>query len=169
MICPYCNTDHDKVIDSRASERGKVIRRRRECLACNKRFTTYERVEQANRLIVVKRDGRRDPFNADKIMSSITAACGKLPIAEETKRQLVEELDDELSREFDKEVESTVIGQRVLARLRDVNKVAFIRFAAEHLRIDSIDELREELEDLEKRPTNVRDQQPLFENDQRGE
>lgn len=163
MICPYCNTDDDKVIDSRASERGKVIRRRRECLGCSKRFTTYERVEKANRLIVVKRDGRRDPFNPDKVLGSITAACGKLPIPEHLKRTLVDELDDELSQEFEKEVPSTLIGQRVLARLRDLNKIAYIRFAAEHLRIASIDELRAELEDLERRPTNVKDQQALFE------
>ncbi len=165
MICPYCNTDDDKVIDSRASERGRVIRRRRECLNCEKRFTTYERVEKANRLVVVKRDGRRDPFNPDKVLASITAACGKLPIAEHLKQALVDELDEELGQEFEKEVPSTIIGQRVLGRLRDLNKIAYIRFAAEHLRIDSIDELRKELEDLEQRPDNVRDQQDLFEDE----
>ncbi len=162
MICPYCNTDDDKVIDSRASERGRVIRRRRECQGCHKRFTTYERVEKANRLVVVKRDGRRDPFSPEKVLASITAACGKLPIPEDLKQSLVDELDDELGREFEKEVDSTLIGQRVLTKLRDLNKIAYIRFAAEHLRIASIDELRKELEELERRPDNVKDQQALF-------
>ncbi len=162
MICPYCGADNDRVIDSRATDAGRGVRRRRVCEACEKRFTTYERVDQPNRLVVVKRDGRRDPFNTSKMMASITAACGKLPIPEAVKEQLVEEIEEELSREFEKEVESAMIGQRVLAKLRDINKVAYIRFAAEHLRIESIDQLRKELEDLESRPTNVRDQQPLF-------
>lgn len=163
MICPYCGADHDRVIDSRSTDAGKGVRRRRHCEACDRRFTTYERVDQPNRLVVVKRDGRRDPFSTAKILSSITAACGKLPIAESSKQEVVDAIEEELSREFEKEVSSTVVGQRVLARLRDINKVAYIRFAAEHLRIESIDQLRDELEDLESRPTNVREQRPLFE------
>ncbi|MEN0020175.1 MAG: transcriptional regulator NrdR [Planctomycetota bacterium] len=162
MICPYCQANDDKVIDSRSSDGGRVVRRRRECLSCGKRFTTYERIDQPNRLVIVKRDGRRDPFAPEKIMRSIQAACGKLPIPEDAKESLVSEIEEELSREYDKEVPSTEVGQRVLARLRDVNKVAYIRFAAEHLNIESIDQLRAELEDLERAPTNTRATEPLF-------
>lgn len=162
MICPSCNANDDKVIDSRASEGGRVIRRRRECLRCHKRFTTYERIEQASRLMVVKRDGSRVPFNPDSVMKGVQAACGKRAIAEATKQRLVDELEEELHREFDREVSSTEIGRRVMGRLRELDPVAYIRFASEHLRFRSLHEFIEEAEALSEQPRTAKGQQALF-------
>jgi transcriptional repressor NrdR len=162
MICPYCSTDDDKVIDSRSTDSGRVIRRRRQCLKCDKRFTTYERVEQANRLVVVKKDGARVPFNRDNIMGGIIAACGKRPVAEETKERLVDEVEEMLHAEFEREVPSVMIGERVLALLRGVDEVAYIRFATEHLALGSLEDIRREVDDLMARPPEARNQQDLF-------
>lgn len=162
MICPYCAADNDKVIDSRASDGGLVIRRRRECLACSKRFTTYERVEKTSRLAVVKKDGRRQPFDNDKIMASVQAACGKRPMSEDRKIALVHQVEDELHREFDREVESREIGQRVAARLRDIDHIAYIRYASEYHDFRTLDDFADELSDLKSRPVNLPNQAPLF-------
>ena len=161
MMCPYCNIDDDKVIDSRSTEAGRVVRRRRQCLRCNKRFTTYERVEQTTRLIVVKRDGTRVPFDQQNILKGVHAACGKRPIPEDVKLKLAEEVEDELGREFDREVASSVIGQRVMNKLRVIDRVAYIRFASEYFQFE-LGELREEVEDLHSRGPEVRDQGGLF-------
>jgi transcriptional repressor NrdR len=160
--CPFCASNHDKVIDSRESDGGKIIRRRRECLACHRRFTTYERIEQTARLTVVKRDGTHVPFSRDSIMRGIQAACGKRPIPEERKEALVTAVEEELHQEFDREVSSSVIGQRVMAKLRDLDEVAYIRYASEHHQFRSVDDLRAELDALEQRTRDVKDQQPLF-------
>ncbi|MAY74789.1 MAG: transcriptional regulator NrdR [Phycisphaerae bacterium] len=162
MICPYCGANDDKVIDSRATEAGAVIRRRRQCLNCERRFTTYERIEQASRLTVVKKDGSRVPFDPENIARGVRGACGKRPVPEEDKRRLVEEVEEELHAEFEREVLSTVIGERVLAKLRNLDQIAYIRFATEHLQMGGLDELQKELEDLMSRPVEARDQQPLF-------
>lgn len=162
MLCPYCSTDNDKVIDSRASDAGKVIRRRRECLACQRRFTTYERVEQTARLTVVKRDGSRVPFNRENILRGVQIACGKRPISEESKEALVNELDEEIHRDFDREVDSKVIGERLMARLRHLDEVAYVRFASEHYQFRSIEELKQQLDALNGRVKDVKDQQKLF-------
>lgn len=162
MICPYCGANDDKVIDSRSTEAGAVIRRRRQCLKCDKRFTTYERVEQANRLMVIKKDGSRVPFSPDNIAHGVAAACGKLAIPEEDKARLIAEVDEELHREFEREVPSRVIGERVMARLRSLDAVAYVRFASEHLEMATLEDLQRELEDLKTRPREVRDQQDLF-------
>jgi len=162
VICPFCEKDNDKVIDSRASEGGRVIRRRRECVACGKRFTTYERVEQTSRLMVVKRDGSRVPFDAEKVLAGIMNACGKRPVPDTAKRKVVEEVEEELSREFEREVDSSVIGERVMRRLREIDGIAYIRFASEHLQMSTIEDIKRELEDLTARPREVRDQQALF-------
>jgi len=162
MICPYCNANDDKVIDSRSTEAGKVIRRRRHCLSCEKRFTTYERIEQPNRLVVVKKDGRRDPFDREKVLRGVAQACGKRPIPEVTKEMLVDEVDEELHAEFEREVPSTVVGERVMARLRVLDQVAYVRYATEHLNIDNLPDLKRELDDLMERPVEMKDQQGLF-------
>lgn len=162
MNCPYCNHNDDKVIDSRASEGGQVIRRRRECLKCQRRFTTYERVELTNRLIVVKRDGRREPFDPEKVRRGVQSACGKRPIPEDVRRRIVDEVDDELHREYDREIASKVVGARVMAKLRDVDDVAYLRFASEYLGFKNIQELKEELETLTSRIKDVKEQQALF-------
>ncbi len=162
MICPFCNANDDKVIDSRASDAGKIIRRRRECLGCGRRFTTYERVEPTARLTVVKRDGSRAPFSRDNIMRGIQAACGKRAVPEEVKERLVNDLDEELHREFDREVESRVIGERVMVKLRDVDEVAYIRFASEYYKFKSVDELKQQLELLDGHIKDAKDQGHLF-------
>lgn len=162
MICPYCNHNDDKVIDSRSTEGGTVIRRRRQCLKCGKRFTTYERVEQASRLMVVKKDGSRVPFSSDNVLQGIKAACGKRPISEETKRAIVEEIEEELHSEFEREVSSRVVGERVMAKLRSLDVVSYIRFATEHLQLSTLEEIRNELDDLRAHPPEMPDQQRLF-------
>ncbi len=162
MNCPFCNSNNDKVIDSREADAGKVIRRRRECLGCDRRFTTYERVEQTARLMVIKRDGTHVAFSRDNIMRGVQAACGKRAIAEERKLALVDQIEEQLHQEFDREVSSDVIGERVMAKLRDLDEVAYIRYASEHHQFKNVEDLRAELDALEQRTRDVKDQQPLF-------
>jgi transcriptional repressor NrdR len=163
MICPYCSSNKDKVIDSRSTEGGAVIRRRRECLKCERRYTTYERVEQASRLTVIKKDGTRVPFDRENVLRGVRAACGKRPISEEIKRSVVEEIEDELHSEYEREVSSVVIGERVMFKLRPVDLVAYIRFATEHLQLSTLEEIRAELDTLRERPPDVANQEVLFE------
>lgn len=162
MLCPYCNANNDKVIDSRESDGAKVVRRRRECVACERRFTTYERVEQTARLTVIKRDGSHVPFNRENLMRGVQTACGKRPIPEEAKELAVSDIEDEVHREFDREVPSEEIGRRVMARLRDLDEVAYIRFASEYHQFRNVDELRRELDELARHTKDVKDQKPLF-------
>ncbi len=162
MICPFCGSNDDKVIDSRASDAGRVIRRRRQCIKCAKRFTTYERVEQTARLVVVKRDGSRVPFARDNVLRGIVAACGKRPVPEHVKARIAEEVEEELTRDFEREVPSSEIGARVMARLRDVDEIAYIRFASEYHRFSSAGEIKRELEDLDTRVKDVKTQRSLF-------
>jgi len=167
MICPYCERDEDKVIDSRASEGGRVIRRRRECIGCSRRFTTYERVEDTYRLTVIKKDGSRVPFNRENILRGVRAACGKRPIPEDRKTRIVEEVEDELHRRFDREVESRVIGELVSSKLRDLDDIAFVRFASEYHEFRSVGDIMKQLEELSARVRDVKDQQPLFPQEER--
>ena len=162
MICPYCGHNDDRVIDSRPAESGRTIRRRRECDRCERRFTTYERVEHQGRLVVVKRDGSRVPFDPDAVLRGIQAACGKRPIPEPAKVGIVEAVEEELYSTYEREVESRVIGELVMARLREVDDVAYIRFASEYHQFMSVTELQRELDLLKTRPKDVRDQQGLF-------
>lgn len=162
MICPFCSHNDDKVIDSRSTDSGKVVRRRRECINCSRRFTTYERVEHSSRLMVIKKDGSRVPFNSENIVRSVAAACGKRPIAVDLKRDLAVAVEEELHGEFEREVDSQTIGERVMTRLRNLDKIAYIRYATEHLQLGTLEDIQRELEDLSTRPTEVRDQQGLF-------
>ena len=162
MICPFCGHNDDKVIDSRASDGGKVVRRRRQCLKCAKRFTTYERVEESARLMVVKRDGSHVPFTRDNVMKGIAAACGKRPVPEDAKIRVVDEVEEEVHREFDREVPSRTIGEIVMKRLKDLDEIAYIRFASEHLGFNSAVQIMEEAKDLNARVKDVKDQQKLF-------
>ncbi len=162
MICPYCGQDNDKVIDSRASEGGLVVRRRRVCVPCGRRYTTYERVEKATRLAVVKRDTSRVPFDPQNVLRGVQAACGKRPIPENTKLKLVQEVEDELHREFDREVASSEIGQRVAAKLRVLDQIAYIRYASEYYDFRTLDDFADELRDLRARPKELPNQQQLF-------
>ncbi|MCB9845116.1 MAG: transcriptional repressor NrdR [Phycisphaeraceae bacterium] len=162
MICPFCNTNGDKVIDSRPAESGRIIRRRRECQSCGRRFTTYERVEQTTRLMVVKRDGKRVPFSSDNILRGVQAACGKRPLSEEIKQGVVDNVEEEVHRDHEREVTSIEIGKRVMARLRQLDPVAYIRFASEHMRFQSLDEIAAEVEAISEEPRVGRGQQDLF-------
>lgn len=162
MICPSCGKDNDKVIDSRSAEGGRVIRRRRECLGCERRFTTYERVEQTARLMVIKKDGSRVPFNRENVARGLASACGKRPVPEDVKARIVDEIEEEVSREFEREVESAEIGRRVMARLREVDEVAYIRFASEHEQFKTVSDFVTEIQEMSRRPTTDRRQQKLF-------
>jgi transcriptional repressor NrdR len=167
VICPYCGTDNDKVIDSRASDGGLVIRRRRECIGCDKRFTTYERVEKTSRLAVVKKDGRREPFDQHKMLSGVEAACGKRPISEEAKIALVQSVEDDVHREFDREAPSSEIGRRVAEKLRNLDHVAYIRYASEYYDFRTIEDFHKELAELAARRPDLPNQTKLFD-DRRG-
>lgn len=162
MICPFCGKDDDKVIDSRASEGGRVIRRRRQCLSCKKRYTTYERVEETARLVVIKRDGTRVPFSRENILRGIRSACGKRPIAEEAKLRLSEEIEDDLHRRYDREVDSRVIGELVARRLRDIDEIAYVRFASEYYQFRNVGDIMTQLEELNDRVRDVKNQAKLF-------
>ena len=164
MICPYpdCGRDNDRVIDSRAADGGAVVRRRRLCLNCNRRYTTYERVEKTARLMVVKKDGSRVPFNPQNVLKGLQAACGKRPVSEETKLQIAQQVEDVVHREFDREVPSREIGRHIAMRLREVDEIAYIRYASEYHEFRTLDELAAEVSDLKARPRNLPNQQALF-------
>ena len=163
MRCPYCETDDDKVIDSRPADDSSSIRRRRECLKCNRRFTTYERIEKTARLVVVKKDGSRVPFNGENLLRGIRAACGKRPIPEDTKEAIVRNVEEELQREFEKEVPSVEVGRRVADALREVDQIAYVRYASEYLEFRTLDELTEAVNELKSRPQSLPNQERLFE------
>lgn len=163
LICPYCAADDDKVIDSRASDRGLVIRRRRQCLRCGKRFTTYERVEKTSRLAVVKKDGRRVPFDPQSLLGGVQAACGKRPVSEEAKIQLAQDVEDEVHREFEREVPSFEIGRRVAGRLRALDHIAYIRYASEYYDFRTLADFSKELTELQSQHMDVPNQARLFE------
>ena len=162
MICPYCGADDDRVIDSRASDGGRSIRRRRECADCHRRFTTYEKVDTTARLTVVKRDQTRTPFDRTKLVRSIQMAFGKRSVPEDVRRQVAEDVDEEIHRLFEREVDSREIGERVAAKLRDLDPVAYVRFASEYYRFENVGEIERELADLRQRPRNSPHQSDLF-------
>ena len=152
MVCPYCEKDKDRVIDSRSSDGGLVVRRRRECLSCNRRYTTYERVEKTSRLVVVKKDGSRVPFEIQNVVQGLQAACGKRPVAEEVKQRLAREVEEQLHRDFDREVPSSKIGQLVAGRLREIDEIAYIRYASEYHEFGTLEEFAA---DILKKPIRV--------------
>jgi len=163
VLCPRCGEDNDKVIDSRSSEGGVVTRRRRECLACTMRFTTYERVQSSGRLVVVKKDGARVPFDRANILRGVIAACGKRPVSEDLKESVAEEVEAEVRQAFDREVPSVEIGRRVAACLRDIDEIAYIRYASEYYDFRSIDELAHEVSRVQSRTKQARGQGEFFE------
>ena len=162
MRCPYCKTDDDRVIDSRSSEGGLVIRRRRECVACSRRFTTYERVEKTSRLVVVKKDGSRVPFEIQNVVQGLQAACGKRPVPEEVKQRLARSVEEQLHRDFDREVPAARIGQLVATRLREIDEIAYIRYASEYHEFGTLEEFAAELAELRARTKDLPNQQGLF-------
>ena len=129
MLCPFCAHLEDKVIDSRESKEGNNIRRRRECLACQKRFTTYERIEEIP-FMVVKKDGRRERFDRQKILNGLLKACEKRPVAIPQLAELVDQVETAMMGVPDRELSSTAIGEILMSRLRELDKIAYVRFAS---------------------------------------
>ncbi|MFO7261001.1 MAG: transcriptional regulator NrdR [bacterium] len=150
MRCPYCGGTEDRVVDSRTSREGRAVRRRRECLSCARRFTTYEYVEQRP-LQVLKRDGTSEPYERRKLLRSVRLPCVKRPISPSEIEAIVDEIEDELSRLGKEEVESRVIGEMVMERLRKRDYVAYVRFASVYRNFQDLDEFVAELTDLKAR------------------
>jgi transcriptional repressor NrdR len=144
MRCPFCGTDESKVVDSRDSESGDSIRRRRECLHCGRRYTTYERVEETP-LLVIKRNGREEVFTRAKLLNGLLRACEKRGIPLGRIELIADEIEGELRRESVRRVSSVEIGERALRHLRELDKVAYIRFASVYRQFEDIDEFQEEL------------------------
>ena len=150
MRCPKCGFQEDKVIDSRASREGSTIRRRRECLSCGHRFTTYEEIEKPSRLMVLKRDGRHEEFTREKLISGLQRASQKRPVTLEAIEELADRIYNEITASHDREVNYREIGERVMNGLRALDKVAYIRFASVYRRFEEADEFVSEVKRLEK-------------------
>lgn len=147
MKCPYCNFEDSKVIDSRPAEDGEKIRRRRECLSCFKRFTTYEIVERIP-IMVIKKDKSREIFNRDKLLTGLLRSCEKRPIPLKTLEDISRKIESKLHNSFEKEVNSSIIGQYVMDELKAIDKVAYIRFASVYREFDDVDNFMNELKKL---------------------
>ena len=148
MRCPKCGCQDDKVIDSRASREGATIRRRRECIACEYRFTTYEEVERAG-LLVLKRDGRREEFSKEKLLSGLKKACQKRPISPKLIEDLVERIVNDITDKYEREVPAEVIGKLVMNGLRATDDVAYVRFASVYRRFQEATDFVHEVKKLE--------------------
>jgi len=150
MKCPYCNHEETQVIDSRDTENLEVTRRRRECSKCNKRFTTYERVEEAD-IVVVKKDGSRERYERQKLLNGVIEACEKRSIPLEKIEKLVDAVESDLRKRDSVEVESKTIGRITMRKLKSLDKVAYIRFASVHLEFEDLERFEEELDKLQKK------------------
>ncbi len=164
MRCPFCKEiDKDRVIDSRLSDGGTTVRRRRHCDACGRRFTTKERLEAEVRLQVVKKDGSRVPYDRNKLLAGLQKACYKRPVSMETLTALVEKIEDTVFQRFDREVTSHFIGAEAARLLRDVDKIAYVRFASVYREFQDVGEFVAEVQDVIKRAeTELPGQQMLF-------
>jgi transcriptional repressor NrdR len=149
MKCPFCHDPENRVIDSRLTEDGGVIRRRRECFQCKRRFTTYERVEEMLPM-VVKKDDRREVFDRHKIVAGLTKACEKRPVSMDAIEQCVDRIERRLQERADKEIPSSVIGEAVMQELHSLDQVAYVRFASVYRSFKDVGEFMRELEDLIK-------------------
>ena len=147
MKCPFCGYSDSKVIDSRPAEEGSTIRRRRECLACQKRFTTYEIIERLP-LVVIKRDGSRQSFDKVKLINGMVRACEKRPVPLARLEQIADEIEQELQSGLEREIRTVDIGEMVMARLKDVDEVAYVRFASVYRSFKDINTFMEELSKL---------------------
>ena len=147
MKCPFCGFAESKVIDSRPAEEGATIRRRRECLACSKRFTTYEIVETLP-LVVIKRDGSRQTFDKSKLINGMVRACEKRPVSLQTLESIADEIEQELQSNLEREISTVNIGEMVMNRLKDVDEVAYVRFASVYRSFKDINTFMEELSKL---------------------
>ena len=149
MKCPFCAHPESKVVDSRPADEGSSIRRRRECLACHKRFTTYETMESLP-LVVIKRDGRRQAFDKNKLMGSMLKSCEKRSVPTDTLERIADEIEQALENELMREIPSTQIGELVMEKLRDVDEVSYVRFASVYRQFKDINTFMDELNKLLK-------------------
>ena len=147
MRCPFCTHLEDKVVDSRESKEGEVIRRRRECLGCGKRFTSYERIDQIPHM-VVKKDGRRERFDRDKVMKGLLLACQKRPVATKTLEGIVDKVEALVHESPDREVSTDTVGEFLMESLRQLDKVAFVRFASVYREFKDVDQFMATLKGL---------------------
>ena len=152
MRCPFCDADETKVIDSRLADEGYVVRRRRECLTCSERFTTFETAELVMPQIV-KNDGRREPFNEEKLRSGIVRALEKRPIESDAVEGLINNIKQQMRATGDREIKATRLGEWVMEALKNVDQVAYVRFASVYRSFEDVNAFREEIERLEKLPT----------------
>ncbi|OGX26244.1 MAG: transcriptional regulator NrdR [Omnitrophica WOR_2 bacterium RIFCSPHIGHO2_02_FULL_45_21] len=147
MKCPYCGYKEDKVIDSRSSSQGNSVRRRRECLKCERRFTTYEQIEQIP-LLVVKKDGRREAFERNKILAGIVKACEKRSVSLKTMEGIVVSIERAIMRKYEKEIPASVIGELVMEKLANLDQVAYVRFASVYRQFKDVNQFMKELQDI---------------------
>lgn len=147
MKCPFCQSDNDRVIDSRSSQDGFAIRRRRECLSCKRRYTTYERVEESD-LKVVKKGGVREPFNREKIRAGIAKACWKRPISDAQIMNVIVAIEQEIYDKYDSEIASQRLGEMLMERLRVLDQVAFVRFASVYREFQDVRDFVDELQPM---------------------
>lgn len=147
MKCPFCSHLEDKVVDSRESREGDVIRRRRECLKCERRFTSYERIDEIP-YMVVKKDGRREPFSRDKVMAGLLRACEKRPVSPPKLEAIVNAVEAYVQTSPERERPTTKIGEMIMRRLKDLDKVAYVRFASVYLEFQDVSEFMDELKGL---------------------
>ena len=147
MICPFCSNERTRVVDKRETGKGTVTRRRRECLECGKRFTTYERVEALD-LYIIKKDGRREPYDRQKLKAGLLKACEKRPVSQETINKIVDKIENELRQLKSVEVKSEVVGEKMMRELRRLDKVAYIRFASVYREFADITDFQKELKGL---------------------
>ena len=147
MKCPYCSFAESKVIDSRPTEENNSIRRRRECLKCGKRFTTYEKLESIA-LVVVKKDESRQPFNRNKVLKGIITACEKRPISLAQMEKVADDIESELAQSMEREIKSTMIGEMVMDKLRLLDEVAYVRFASVYKQFENVSTFMDELKGL---------------------
>jgi transcriptional repressor NrdR len=163
MRCPRCDGNDNRVVDTRTSRGGRAVRRRRECLACGERFTTYEYVE-ARTLMILKRDGSAEEFDRDKLVRSLRLACAKRPVSASEIERLADEIEDDLSGRAGVEVPSSLVGEMVMERLKPLDRVAYVRFASVYRNFQDIDEFQHVVDDLnarQRREAQARHQQEL--------
>lgn len=153
MRCPFCRSDNDRVIDSRASQDGFAIRRRRECLGCKRRYTTYERIEEID-IKVIKKDGVREPLNREKLRAGLAKACWKRPVSHEHIEEMVSAVEQEVYSSFEAEVDSRVLGELLMEQLRSVDQVAFVRFASVYREFQDVRDFVDELQPMLKQNKN---------------
>ena len=147
MKCPFCQTDNDRVVDSRASEDGVAIRRRRECLGCKRRYTTYERIEGTT-VKIIKKDGARESFDHAKIKRGLEKACWKRPISDAQLEAVIAMVEEDIEAAFDSEVESRRLGELVMQKLRDLDQVAYVRFASVYRQFEDVHDFVTELKPM---------------------